>query len=163
MPGMQSDYNIRELTDKHDAAFENIESLFYEMYACMRKQGLILELADDGARKWIDGIRTGLGRFGSLFVCENEGKIIGFAHGSIILTPNYFGSKKIGVITHVHVQDRHRKMGAGRALVKALEKWFDGKEVFGIELQVLSGNIPAIKFWEKLGYQDELRQYRKLK
>ncbi len=42
------------------------------------------------------------------------------------------------------------------------EEWFAKQNVHSIELQVLSGNQPAIGFWEKLGYASELLQCRKV-
>lgn len=158
---MQEEYTIRELTNKQDEAFESVKELFEEMYAYMREHGLMLDLADDGARKWIKSVQTGLGRFGGLFVCEVNEEVIGFAHGSIRLTPDYLGSQKAGLITHVHVSPGSRGKGAGRALVKSLEKWFEKANTSSVELHVLAANDAAIGFWEKLGYKRELHQYRK--
>jgi ribosomal protein S18 acetylase RimI-like enzyme len=160
---MQSDCKIEKITDKGDPLIEKTNLLFEEMYAFMQDHGLMLGLARDGARKWVEGIRQGLGRFGILFICLQQEEVIGFAHGALRLTPDYLGSKKVGVITHVYVREDIRKQGAGKALVKELEQWFDEKEVSSVELQVLTHNESAILFWESAGYQRELLQYRKLK
>jgi len=42
-----------------------------------------------------------------------------------------------------------------------LEDWFVTKKVHSIELQVITGNPLAKEFWKKLGYLEELQQYRK--
>ena len=152
---------IREILAKDDPAFEKLESLFSDMYIYMSGSGLNIDLAEDGAATWLKGVVQGLGRFGTLQVAGIQEKIIGFAHGSIRLTPDYLGSKKVGVITHIYVDREHRGEGVGEKLVKELEKWFKTKEVHSVELQVLAGNKTGIAFWEKLGYPLELNQHRK--
>ena len=152
---------IREITDSNDPAWEVVEVLFEEMYQFMAEHGLGLPLTEGGASQWIGSVKKGLGRFGLVFICADDDEITGFSHGSIKLSPDYLGNKKIGVITHVHVKDKHRTKGSGTALVKALEQWFEKQQVHSVELQVLSANNYAIRFWEKLGYSQELHQYRK--
>ncbi|MCK5338561.1 MAG: GNAT family N-acetyltransferase, partial [Bacteroidales bacterium] len=73
------------------------------------------------------------------------------------------GNKKVGVIKHVYVKDDQRNAGVGKALVQSLEKWFEGREVHSVELQVLFDNAQAVEFWDKLGYRRELLQYRKMR
>ena len=132
------------------------------MYDDMLGHGLMLTLAGDGPQKWLDSVKKSLGRFGVLYISVSEKEISGFAHGSLRLTPDFLGNKKVGVVTHVFVKDVERREGAGKALVSSLEKWFADQQVHSVELQVLSDNLPALDFWKKLGYQTELQQYRKL-
>ncbi|MCK4568801.1 MAG: GNAT family N-acetyltransferase [Bacteroidales bacterium] len=159
---MPDKFEILELTDKQDPALEQVTGLFSEMYTYMQEHGLMLELSEDGAQKWIASVKKGLGRFGILYISLHNNKISGFAHGSIKLIPDYLGSKKTGVINHVYVISDHRNAGVGKALVQSLEKWFSGLEVHSLELQVLFGNLPAVSFWDKLGYHRELLQCRKM-
>ena len=158
---MQSKFEIKEISDKSDPKLENLALLFEEMYDFMAEQGLMLGLAEQGAQKWLNSIGQGLGRFGILYVCQTDEGVIGFAHGALRLTPDYLGSKKVGVITHVFVKDELRKKGAGRMLVEALEHWFEEQKVASVELQVLAPNDSAIQFWESTGYKKELLQFRK--
>jgi GNAT superfamily N-acetyltransferase len=145
-----------------DPVLERIRPLFSEMYRGMRAQGLLLPLSDDGADKWVDGLQSALGRFAILAVAEEEGRLIGFAHGAVKFLPDYLGSYRTGVITHVFVRSSHRGQQVGSKLVVMLEEWFEEKKVHSVELQVTSGN-PAREFWEKAGYTEELVQYRKFK
>lgn len=159
---MLDKYSITEIINKQDPALEKVGLLFLEMYGYMQTNGLMLELIPGGHQKWINSISKNLGRFGVLYVLKNNDEIIGFAHGSIRLAPDYLGSKKLGVITHVYVNENARTKGAGSDLVHALEQWFVQQSVHSVELQVLSGNLPAIGFWERLGYVSELLQCRKI-
>ena len=160
---MQDNIRIREITNRQDPAMESVERLFLEMYDFMKQHGLMLDLAPDGSHKWIEAVKKSLGRFSVIFICTVDDENIGFAHGSVRLTPDYLGNKKTGVITHIHLMDKFRGQGAGIALVKSLERWFAEQEVHSVELQVLSENHPAIGFWKKLGYHHELVQYRKMR
>jgi ribosomal protein S18 acetylase RimI-like enzyme len=161
MPDMTQNIIIREIPHGDDPAMIKVEQLFFDMYAFMNDHGLRLGLTEKGEQKWLDGIRKGMGRFGVLLVAEQEGKVLAFAHGSVRLTPDYLGNRKVGVITHVYVDGEFRGGGIGENMVKGLEDWFREKEVHSVELQVLSGNKSGIAFWEKLGYPLELKQYRK--
>ncbi|NQT78717.1 MAG: GNAT family N-acetyltransferase [Bacteroidetes bacterium] len=159
---MQNKFLIQELSDKKDQRLEDVAVLFAAMYDDMLGHGLMLTLTGDGPQKWLDSVKKSLGRFGVLYISVSEKGISGFAHGSLRLTPDFLGNKKVGVITHVFVKDVERREGAGKALVSSLEKWFADQQVHSVELQVLSANLPALGFWKKLGYQTELQQYRKL-
>ena len=155
--------NIREISDRQDPALEIVEGLFLDMYEYMKQHGLMLDLADDGQHRWIETVKKTMGRFGLLLLCTLGDETIGFAHGSIRISPDYLGNTKIGVITHIHLMDKFRGQGTGIALVRSLEQWFADNEVHSVELQVLSENHPAIGFWKKLGYHNELLQCRKMK
>ena len=86
MHNMHEEFNIRELTDRDDATFIEVATLFQSMYDYMEAHGLIIELAADGAKKWIEGIKKGLGRLGELYIDSQGENIKGFANGSIRLT-----------------------------------------------------------------------------
>lgn len=160
---MPDSFYIKEITDRQDPAIDMVSDLFLEMYDYMNQHGLMIDLADEGQLKWIHSVTKSLGRFGVLLLCYSGDEVTGFAHGSISLTPDYLGNRKVGVITHIHIRDAYRGQGAGEALVKSLEQWFAVNDVHSVELKVLAENHPAIGFWKKLGYYAELHQYRKMK
>lgn len=154
--------HFKFVSDPTDPSLDRVRPLFSEMYRGMRAQGLMLPLSDDGADRWVNGLNTTLGRFAVLAVAEEEGKLIGFAHGALKFLPDYLGSLRTGTITHVFVRPLHRGQDIGSKLVVMLEEWFESKKVHSVELQVITGN-PASDFWEKAGYAQELIQYRKFK
>jgi GNAT superfamily N-acetyltransferase len=154
--------HFKFVVDPTDPALDRIRPLFSEMYRGMRAQGLMLPLSDDGADKWVNGLHSTLGRFAILAIVEQEGKLIGFAHGALKFLPDYLDNYRTGVITHVFVRPSHRGQQIGSKLVVMLEEWFELKKVHSVELQVITDN-PAKDFWEKAGYIQELVQYRKFK
>ncbi len=112
---MPEEFSIRELFAGDDHEFVMVEKLFQAMYDYMEKHGLIIGLAKEGASKWGKGAKKGLGRFGVIYIASKGDEIIGFSHGSIRLTPDYLGNKKVGVITHIFVEGENRSKGVGGA------------------------------------------------
>jgi ribosomal protein S18 acetylase RimI-like enzyme len=101
------------------------------------------------------------GRYSMVILAKKGESVVGFAHGMLKFLPDYLGGFAIGSITHVYVEDDSRRSGIGKALVNMLEDWFREKKTHSIELQVITGNPAAREFWKKLGYLEELQQYRK--
>jgi ribosomal protein S18 acetylase RimI-like enzyme len=157
-----SDIIYRQIDDASDPAVGQVKNLFKEMYAYMQDQGLMLELDHEGPEKWIGSVKRTLKRFATLQVAFHDDEAIGFAHGSLGMTPDYLGSRKIGVVTHIYVKPAYRSRKIATKLLEGLEHWFGGQQVHSIELQVLSQNLEAMNFWRKMGYTSELFQFRKI-
>lgn len=150
------------ILDKGDhPGWEEVAKLFTRMYAEMDGIGLMLPLAPDGTGMWLRTAMNTAGKFGIVILALEEGRAAGFAHGMIKFLPDYLGNHAIGTITHVFVEDKSRRSGVGKALVKKLEEWFMDKKVHSVELQVIAGNRAGKEFWEEMGYNEELSQYRK--
>jgi len=152
---------IREITDKNDPALEDVKNMFQSMYDAEGPDQAV-QLAEKGPEIWLKGILKGLGRFGKIYLASIDGKNVGFAHGGLRLMSDFYGSHKVGHISHIFVDESARKKSVGEELVKNLEKWFAQKEVHSVELEVLITNKSGIAFWEKLGYPAELIQSRKM-
>ena len=158
---MAEELIIREILDKDDPALGDVVKMFQSVYDAEGPEQMI-RLADDGAEIWLQGVLKGLGRFGVICIAGMGGKNVGFAHGSLRFIPDFYGSHKVGYISHVFVDEKVRKNGVGEALVRKLEQWFAEKKVHSVELEVLITNKTGIAFWEKLGYPAELLQSRKM-
>jgi ribosomal protein S18 acetylase RimI-like enzyme len=135
--------------------------LFKLMYSRMEDLGLMLPLAPEGTEKWLKTAQNTAGRFGLVILAKKGEKAVGFAHGVIKYLPDYIGGFPVGSITHIFVDNDHTGSGIGKAMVGLLEEWFRSKKVHSVELQVICGNPGAKEFWKKLGYLEELQQYRK--
>lgn len=152
-------WRIHVVLSASDERIAAVGPLLEAMYAEMGEQGPVRPLAMHGARNWMDGISSGLERFGRLSIAIEQDEVVGFAHGALKLLPEYQGGARMGHITHVHVLPGHRRSGVARALVASLDEWFHEKEVIGMEIHVVVGNEQARVFWERLGYRAELIQY----
>ena len=142
--------------------WDQVEALFLKMYSAMVAMDLMVPLAENGSGKWLKVAKNTAGKFGIVILAKNNDKAVGFAHGMIKFLPDYLGGFPVGMITHVYVNEEARRSGTGKEMVHNLEEWFNLKNVHSIELQVISGNPSAREFWEKLGYKEELLQYRKM-
>jgi ribosomal protein S18 acetylase RimI-like enzyme len=155
------EYDYIRLEKPEDPDWNIVGELFTKMYSRMDELGLSLPLSVDGTEKWLKTARNTSGKFGLVILVKDYGKAVGFAHGIIKFLPDYLGGFAVGSITHVYVDENSRRSGIAKALVNILEDWFLMKKVHSIELQVISGNPSAKEFWKKLGYSEELQQYRK--
>lgn len=150
------------LENPEDQAWDQLKELFVRMYGSMQAQGLLLPLDKDGADKWLGTAKNTAGKFSRTIIARSGDKSIGFVHGMIRFLPDYLGGYPAGVITHIFIEDPYRKAGTGRELIQKLEEWFLLKNVHSVELQVITGNPDAMDFWRSLGFEEELRQYRKI-
>lgn len=155
------EYDYIKLDQPEDPDWIVVGELFTRMYSRMDEIGLLLPLSADGTEKWLKTVRNTSGKYGLVILVKDWGKAVGFAHGMVKFLPDYLGGFAVGSITHVYVDDDSRRSGIGKALVNQLEDWFLTKKVHSIELQVITGNPLAKEFWKKLGYKEELIQYRK--
>ncbi len=150
-----------ELSDPADPRWAEVERLFTELYRHMEASGLQLPLDADGPEMWLRSAINTTGKFSHLIIAVSDDAVIGFVQGMIRFLPDYLGGHTVGLITHVYVDPSFRRSGAGRELVTRMEGWFRGRHVHSIELQVSSGNETAAGFWNRMGYTEELRQFRK--
>ncbi len=156
-----TDFQILNIDQLHPELEREIAILFKDMYIEMRESGLMLDLTEKGTEKWLRSLKNTLDRFSGLVVAFKDSIPVGFASGSLAITTDYLGSKKVGVINHVFVLKNFRAKHLAEQMVNSLQGWFREKEVHSIELQVLYLNKGAIEFWEKMGYTKELLQMRK--
>ena len=152
---------IHVLERSDDPRSGAIKDLFVAMYKEEAGYGSLATLASDGATLWMKGATAGLERFGRLCVAEVDGSVIGFAHGTVRLLPDYIGGGAVGSVTHIYVDPKTRRSGAARLLLTSLEDWFRSKNVSRIELTVVPGNAAGRAFWAASGYEVALLQLYK--
>lgn len=90
----------------------------------------------------------------SIFVAEDNGKLIAYLRSSVEKAPTYSAAKKIGLIDDVFVEEVYRRQKIGTALFDEALNWFKIKNVKNIELNVDARNQPAIKLWKKFGFNE---------
>jgi len=87
--------------------------------------------------------------------------IIGFIDARISKRPDDYVVKETGHIESVYIKPEHRKKGYGKLLIDKAMNWFKEKEVKRFTLGTYPSDISAKKFWEKMGFKEYLRMYRK--
>lgn len=152
---------VHILSAKDDPRCGAVAELFAAMYREEAAYGSLAVLAPDGAALWLKGATAGLERFARLAVVEVNGQVVGFAHGTVRLLPDYLGGGAVGSITHIYVASSARRAGAASELLGSLEDWFRTKSVARTELTVMAGNDAGRAFWKACGYEVALHQLYK--
>lgn len=157
-----SDVEIIAFNPQDQSHVDAVKILFRQYYSYFHTLGIKLRLAEDGEERWMAATLQSVNRMSVLPLALAGGQIVGFAQGALKLLPDYLGAHKAGVVQHVYVQEEYQRKGVAKALVSALEQWFSEKQVQSVELQVIAHNDKALQFWQKMGYEPELQQFRKL-
>jgi GNAT superfamily N-acetyltransferase len=147
--------------DQNFDRFELLEKLFLQFYRGMEEQGILIKMIQDGEKIWMKALKQRIGGVSVMFVAEKNEEIIGFSTGLIKILPLFLGACKVGYVDAIFLLPQYRKTGVSVHLYNVLEEWFISKKVESIELQVLPNNFSGYKFWNKMGYYNELIQMRK--
>ncbi len=123
------------------------------------------ERAADRAKKLDDLLQRDTA---AIFVAEEDGELIGYIGGEILVRPEGATPRIAGQILTAFVREEHRNHGIGAALVDAVFSFFESNRVEGITLRYVTTNPLAESFWQRLGFEpiictantttDELRQ-----
>lgn len=139
---------------------DKLPLLFFEYYHELSASGLFLPLTSNGAQLWLDGVKKSVGKTTMLVIAENNGLPVGFGQGQLKLAPDYLGNLRLGVVSHFYIDKKFRGSNTAEKMFDEMRVWFAEKMVHSIELQVLSNNVIAEKFWKKMGFIPELQQMR---
>ena len=120
----------------------------------------VLPLDDLITEKWLQNIKDTPKK--NIYICENDGKIIGV----VLFTRHDTGDKlekiKIYVqINEIAVLEEHRGEGIGQKLIGAVEDYAKSIGAQNLQLDVWGNNDSAIKFYEKKGFKLKKLQYWK--
>lgn len=144
------------------AGFEKVESLFLDYYEHLHRHAVKLRLVEGGEKLWMASLKKSLNKTAALVIGEEGGQPVGFGHGQIKLAPDYLGNRRIGLVNHFYVDEKHRRAGSAARMFGLMDGWFKERGVHSVELQVVQGNEAAAGFWKKMGFQDELTQMRRM-
>jgi GNAT superfamily N-acetyltransferase len=117
-----------------------------------------LQVPPGAFQAWKESLTPVLGRFAQVTIAKLEVVPIGFLAGRIRALPPYFGKGQVGTITEVFVTDELRNRRIGRQMLEFATSWYRANGVQRLELQVLAGNPDAVRFYEGLGWKQELLQ-----
>jgi ribosomal-protein-alanine N-acetyltransferase len=83
----------------------------------------------------------------TFLVAEKNGVVVGY-----VIARQVDGK---GHVIAIAVEPKHRCQGIGKALMEAIMRIFESVGVREVFLEVRVSNIPAIKFYENLGFKKE--------
>ncbi len=148
-------WTIREGSAGDLALLKEQWTLLYQQQV---QQGMLFRPPADGHALWASSLGSVLGRFGCLFVAEEDGAIVGFLAGRLRSLPPHFGGEQVGYVSEVFVDQNQRGKGIGKALLLAGTQWFRERGAKRLELNVVAHNDGAALFYEKMGWTRELIQ-----
>jgi GNAT superfamily N-acetyltransferase len=135
-----------------------LRELWDALYEHQTAHGMRIRLPQNAFAAWVSSIEPVLDRFAVVTVAELEGELMGFVAGRTRMLPAFFGSGHVGFIGEVFVVATMRSQGIGEALLRRALEWFEERGILRIELQVVSDNPDALRFYERLGWKRELVQ-----
>jgi GNAT superfamily N-acetyltransferase len=135
-----------------------LEPLWRELYAHQAGHGMLLQLPESAFDAWVASIAPFVGRFAVVVVALDGREAVGFVAGRVRSLPPYFGAGQVGAIGEVYVREHHRGGGLGRRLVERAVEWYRENGLSRVELQVVAGNPEAVRFYERIGWTQELVQ-----
>ena len=93
-----------------------------------------------------------------IFVAEIGGKIVGYSLGWVSQPWAYKGKR--GYICDCFVEKSYRRHGIGKALIEATLNWFIKKGIECVEADVYSANVPSLRLFKKLGFEEVFKRLR---
>lgn len=82
-----------------------------------------------------------------------EDTIIGCAYIRLKKSSEFYQNDRHGYIGFMYVKPEFRGRGISRQIIEELISWANTKEVYEIQLEVFADNLPAVKAYEKAGFE----------
>jgi len=95
-----------------------------------------------------------------LVVAEVEGKIIASGYAKILQSKPWLKHERHAHLGFMYVEPAYRGRGINAMIIDWLKKWAVSKGIDELRLEVYSGNISAIKAYEKVGFSSNLIEMR---
>ena len=89
-----------------------------------------------------------------LFVAVSGERTVGFVSGELREGSPTFRAKTWASVDDIFVEEGHRSLGIGRALVESVRAWAEERGSSGISLQVAAANGRGRSFYENLGFRE---------
>lgn len=80
--------------------------------------------------------------------------LVGVKEGRVVATTMVGEDGHRGWVYYVATSPGLRRMGIGRAMMNAAEKWLRDRGVWKMQLLIRADNVGAKGFYERLGYRD---------
>lgn len=88
----------------------------------------------------------------AILVAEDGGRVVGFIELLLKRNARVFKIRRYGYINSCVVEEKRRRSGIGRALVRGAITFFRREGISQIKLNTYSSNLPALEFWKNNGF-----------
>lgn len=104
-------------------------------------------------KKQSRGLNLLLARSGAMcFVACDKEKVVGMITCQMLISTAEGGT--VGLVEDVVVSPDYQCIGVGTKLIKSMERWGSGMEMFRLQLLVDLDNKPAASFYNKSGWNE---------
>jgi ribosomal protein S18 acetylase RimI-like enzyme len=93
-------------------------------------------------------------RTSTVFVAEDNGRIVGYVLGDLYKRPPNFKMGKVGHLYDAYVLPAYRKRGMAKKLVAELFKWFKSKGMTYVSLETDIRNKVGLAAWKRLKFKE---------
>ena len=90
---------------------------------------------------------------GTVWVAEDNNKVIGYLAGSVEGTPSY-ATKSIAELDNFYIDKEYRKKGIGKKLVQEFKEYCMKLGVEEMKVTASSKNMNAREFYKYIGFED---------
>ena len=94
-----------------------------------------------------------------MVVTFNE-QIVGSGYAHIREARSYLDHQKYAYLGFMYTDEAHRGKGINKMIIDALKAWTITQGINEIRLTVYSDNLPAIRAYEKVGFQSHMIEMR---
>jgi len=94
----------------------------------------------------------------TVFVADDEGKIIGYCIAQVLEKPPVYKKPVYGYIDNICVDELYQRKGVGEGLFNAANEWFKSRGIERIELFAALTNERSTAFWRKMGLRPFMEQ-----
>lgn len=95
-----------------------------------------------------------------VIVAAVDKEIIGSAYISIKKAKPYRTYVYYGYLGFMYVKPEYRGMGVNKGIIEALKNWARSRNITELQLEVYNDNHPAVKAYEKAGFEKHLVNMR---
>ena len=91
-----------------------------------------------------------------ILVAEVDGQVVGSGYARIETAKHFLKHPKHAYLGFMYVDPAHRGRGINSKIIEVLKEWAISQEISELRLDVYEGNLPAIKAYEKVGFNKQL-------
>lgn len=95
-----------------------------------------------------------------LIVAEHQGKIVSSGYAKEKMARSYLDHDTYAYLGFMYTVPEYRGKGINRLIIRALREWATSKGLQEVRLTVYPGNIPAVRAYEKVGFESILLEMR---
>jgi ribosomal protein S18 acetylase RimI-like enzyme len=95
-----------------------------------------------------------------LVVAELNNKIIGTGYARLETSKHYLKHSTHAYLGFMYLLPEHRGKGINKEILDALKTWIRSQNITELRLEVYHDNIPAIKAYEKFGFEKHILEMR---